>query len=58
MELLEKIEAYLARTGTRASTFGRLAIGDPRFVDDLRCGRRPRKKTQERVNAYLMEISR
>jgi len=58
MELLEKIEAYLARTGTRASTFGRLAIGDPRFVDDLRCGRRPRQKTRERVNAYLMEISR
>jgi len=36
MELLEQIEEYLARTRTSPSTFGRLAVGDPRLVADLR----------------------
>lgn len=57
MELLDQIEGYLARTGTKASMFGRLAVGDPRFVQDLREGRRPRRKTQERVRQFLMEKS-
>lgn len=55
MELLDQIEGYLARTGTKASMFGRLAVGDPRFVQDLREGRRPRRKTQERVRQFLAE---
>ena len=55
MELLEQIEAYLVRTRTPASTFGRLAVGDPRFVDDMRSGRNPRRKTQERVGKFLRE---
>ena len=54
MELLEQVEAYLARNGMPPSTFGRMALGDPRFVDDLRSGRRPRPETQERVCAYLI----
>lgn len=53
MELLEQIDAYLARTNTPPSKFGRMAVGDPRFVDDLRAGRRPRRKTEERVLQYL-----
>ena len=53
MELLEQIESYLARTKLPPSTFGRLALGDPRFVDDLRAGRKLRRKTQERVRCYL-----
>ncbi len=53
MELLEQIETYLERTRTPPSKFGRMAVGDPRFVDDLRAGRRPRRKTEERVKAYL-----
>lgn len=55
MELLDQIEGYLARTGTKASMFGRQAVGDPRFVQDLREGRRPRRKMQERVRQFLME---
>ena len=54
MELLEQIESYLARTKLPPSTFGRLALGDPRFVDDLHAGRKLRLKTQERVRCYLM----
>lgn len=57
MELLEHVEAYLAQTRIPPSTFGRLAIGDPRFVEDLRSGRRPRRRTQERVWAYLTSSS-
>lgn len=55
MELLDQIEGYLARSGTKASMFGRQAVGDPRFVQDLREGRRPRRKTQERVRQFLAE---
>ena len=53
MELLEQIEAYLVRSSVSPSTFGRLAVGDPRFVEDLRFGRRPRRKTELRVTEYL-----
>lgn len=53
MELLEQIEGYLARSGTKASMFGRQVVGDPRFVQDLREGRRPRRKTTQRVLNFL-----
>ena len=55
MELLEQVESYLARTSVPPSTFGRMAVGDPRLVEDLRAGRRLRLKTQERVRYYLMQ---
>lgn len=53
MELLEQVERYLVLTRLPPSTFGRMALGDPRFVDDLRAGRKLRLKTQERVRRYL-----
>jgi len=56
MELLEQVESYLARAKVRPSTFGRTVVGDPRFVDDLRSGRHPRRKTEERVRSYLDAI--
>jgi hypothetical protein len=55
MELLEQVESYLARTRVPPSRFGRMAVGDPRFVGDLRAGRRLRRKTQERVRHYLTQ---
>lgn len=55
MELLEQIEAYLAQTRTSPSTFGRLAVRDPRLVADLKSGRRPRRRTEERLRSYLYE---
>lgn len=58
MELLDQVESYLARTKVPPSTFGRMVVGDPRFVRDLRSGRRPRRKTQDRVQAYLASISK
>lgn len=53
MELLEQVESYLSRTRTPHSTFGRTVLSDPRFVNDLRCGRKPRQQTRERVLLYL-----
>lgn len=55
MELLEQVESYLVRSRVPPSTFGRMAVGDPRFVDDLRAGRKLRRKTHERVRCYIVE---
>nr|WP_084276792.1 hypothetical protein [Novosphingobium sp. B1] len=57
MELLDQIETYLAQHRMPPSKFGRLAVGDPRFVEDLRGGRLPRAKTCDRVRSYLVERS-
>jgi hypothetical protein len=53
MHLLSTIEKYLRRTNTPPTRFGREAVGDPRFVLDLRRGREPRARTIRRVAAYL-----
>ncbi|RVT38495.1 hypothetical protein ENE74_17520 [Sphingobium algorifonticola] len=59
MELLEQVESYLARTRMPPSRFGRLALGDPRLVGDLRSGRRLRPGTQDQLEQYLAhEIER
>lgn len=53
MELLDRIEKHLKDHHISATRFGRRAAGDPRFVLDLRNGRRPRRRTLERLEAYL-----
>jgi len=53
MPLLTRIEAYLKRTRTSATRFGREAARDPRLVHDLRCGRRLRRATERRIAAWL-----
>lgn len=53
MTLLDKIERHLVENRISATRFGRRAVGDPRFVLDLRKGRRPRRRTLERLSAYL-----
>ena len=55
MTLLERIENHLKDNDISATTFGREAVGDPRFVLDLRKGRNPRCKTVARLEAYLEE---
>ena len=54
MELLEQIEVYLKQSGVSPSTFGRMAVGDPRLVADLKAGRRPRQRTTDRLLNYLI----
>ena len=51
--LIRKIEVFLRRTGMPATTFGRLAARDPRFVSDLRDGRTPRARTERRVEHFM-----
>ena len=58
MTLLDRIEIHLIKHRISATRFGRRAVGDPRFVLDLRLGRRPRRRTLERLNAYLDRIER
>lgn len=57
MKLLERIERHLKETHMSATRFGRRAVGDPRFVLDLRLGRRPRRRTLEKVEAFLASSS-
>ena len=53
MKLLDRIEQHLKESHMSATRFGRRAVGDPRFVLDLRAGRRPRRRTIEKVETYL-----
>ena len=53
--LLHRVEKYLRATRTPPTRFGRDALGDSRFVFDLRSGREPRQSTIERVNSFLDE---
>lgn len=50
-----KIEKFLRRTDMPPTRFGRLAIGDPRLVRDLRNGREPRPRMVARIEAFLAE---
>lgn len=53
MHLLSTIERHLRQTGTAPTRFGREAVGDPRFVLDLRNGREPRPETVKRVAQFI-----
>ncbi len=53
MHLLREIEKFLRQNDTPPTRFGREAMGDPRFVFDLRNGRDPRPETVARILAYL-----
>lgn len=53
VHLLREVESFLRRSDVAPARFGREAMGDPRFVFDLRNGRDPRPATVERVLAYL-----
>lgn len=50
-----EIEKFLRRTAMPATRFGKLAVGDPRLVRDLRNGREPRPKMVARIEAFLAE---
>jgi hypothetical protein len=55
-ELLEKIEAFLKAKGMSATAFGKAALGDPRFVSDLRKGTRSvTMRTNDTVLAFIAE---
>ncbi len=51
--LLRKVEQFLRKHDMPATTFGRLAAHDPRFVLDLRMGRMPRSATEARTLEWI-----
>ena len=53
MPLLRKIEIFLKETDMAWTRFGRLAVRDPRFFQDLRNGREPGKTVSERVERFI-----
>ena len=53
MHLLREVENFLRHTKVPAARFGREAMGDPRFVFDLRNGREPRPRTIARIRKFL-----
>ena len=55
MSVHRKIEKFLRRTDMPATKFGRLALGDPKLVRDLRNGRELRAPTVARLEAFLAE---
>ena len=56
MHLLSEVEKFLRQSDVAPTRFGREAVGDPRFVFDLRNGRDPRPTTVARVLAYLEAV--
>lgn len=53
MHLLREVEKFIRLSDIAPTRFGREAVGDPRFVFDLRRGRDPRPRTIARVRAFL-----
>jgi hypothetical protein len=53
MTTLHEIESFMKIKQVPPTRFGREAVNDPRFVFDLRQGRRMNQRTLGRVEAYL-----
>jgi len=51
--LLREVEKFLRLSRIPPARFGRDAMGDPRFVFDLRNGREPRPQTIARIRHFL-----
>jgi hypothetical protein len=51
--LLRSVEKHLRQKRIPPAKFGREALGDPCFVFELRRGREPRRRTVEKVLAYM-----
>lgn len=51
--LLMRIERFMRSTKMPPTRFGREAANDPNLVLDLRCGREPRRRTCQRIEAYM-----
>lgn len=48
-----KVERFLTRSRMPQTRFGRLAVGDPRLVGDLRNGREPGVAVTRKIEAFL-----
>jgi hypothetical protein len=48
-----QIEDFIQRVGITPTTFGRMALGDPNFISQLRNGRLCSLKTAEKICAFM-----
>lgn len=55
--LLRAIDQACRRYDLAESTFGRLAINDPRLIPDIRSGRSPRPATYGKVAALIASLA-
>jgi hypothetical protein len=55
MHIGREVEKFLRRSDMPPTKFGRLAINDPRLVQDLRNGRRPGARVARRITAFIAE---
>lgn len=51
--LIRSVEKFLRQNHMAATKFGRLAAHDPRFVLDLRMGREPRDRMEQRIHGFM-----
>lgn len=51
--LLADMARFMLATGASDSALGLRALGDPNFVEDVRCGRDVRRVTERKVRAYM-----
>jgi hypothetical protein len=56
-ELLAEIAAFCERSSMSAATFGKQAMGDPRFVYDIRSGRQCLPRTVEKARAFMVSYT-
>ncbi len=57
-EFERRVTAFLRRSRLSPSEFGERAVGDRKFVGDVRRGRSPRLATADRVLAFMAEWER
>lgn len=55
-QFVDRVEAFLAKSGMHPTDFGRESMGDPRFITHLRRGRSPSLDTADRVNAFIERL--
>lgn len=53
MDMLALVRGYLKLTGLPETLFGRLAINDPRLIQDMRRGRELRPATRARIESFI-----
>ncbi|OQW77690.1 MAG: hypothetical protein BVN33_01280 [Proteobacteria bacterium ST_bin13] len=57
MSMLLKVERFLRQSAMPPTKFGRLAVNDPRLVEDMRRGREPRERTAARIEAAIATLA-
>lgn len=53
-DLAQEVAAWMAAHGVHATTFGKMAIGDPSLVATLKGGRELRSDTLRKVRHFML----